>query len=167
MPEARVSAHFLLRAAEELPARLVASMHHVAVEEVARRDAARLVAVNANPSSSSEPAHWDACEPERVAQVTFMFAPIAHTAAWSDPPDVDDFPYCWRAELLMLIRLWSELTTLASFSPSGRVLASLERNIPQPPSTGIRPPTRAVCGGRGHRTLPPPAAAVLVVSAKG
>ena len=47
MTEARARAHFLLRAAEELPASLVTAMRGHAFEEVARDDAARLVTVNA------------------------------------------------------------------------------------------------------------------------
>ena len=48
----------------------------------------------------------------------FWIAPIAHTAAWPDPPNVDELPNCWRAEFLMLIRLWSELTAVTLFAAS-------------------------------------------------
>lgn len=50
---------------------------------------------------------------------TFWCAPIEHSAEWPDRPSVNEFPDCWRAEFLMLIRLWSALTDLTqvAFAP--------------------------------------------------
>jgi hypothetical protein len=55
MPETRARTHFLMRAGEAIPERLIAEMRQVARETVARQDAERLLAVNARRVTSRRP----------------------------------------------------------------------------------------------------------------
>ena len=65
-----------------------------------------------------------ACDVRPQGAATFVevgrcfFAPIEHTTAWPDYPDVEEFPAIWRAEFLQLARLWGELTAIVEVAPA-------------------------------------------------